>query len=143
LNQVDQSALLPYSSEQLFELVNDIQAYPEFMDGCINAEILERNQDEVTATLELGKAGLRYSFTTRNTLVPGESMVMSLVEGPFKHFDAAWHFKALDQSACKVSLHMEFEFSSGLVDAALKHLFESTSRNLVNAVCKRAEQLYG
>ena len=135
--------MLPYSAEQLFELVNDIEAYPEFMDGCISATILENSPEEVTARLELGKAGLRYSFTTCNALVPGQSMTMSLVEGPFQSFSAAWTFKALSDSACKVSLAMEFEFSSGIIDTALKHLFESTSRNLVNAVCKRAESLYG
>ena len=140
---IDQSALLPYSAKQLFELVNDIEAYPEFMDGCLNAEIIERTPAEITARLELGKAGLRYAFSTRNTLVADESMEMNLVEGPFQHFNAHWHFKTLNESACKVSLQMEFEFSSGIIDTALKHLFESTSRNLVNAVCKRAELLYG
>lgn len=113
------------------------------MDGCLGAQLLESSEEEVTARLELGKVGLRYSFTTCNALVPGESMTMSLVEGPFKHFSAEWRFKALNDSACKVSLEMEFEFSSGVIDAALKHLFEATSRNLVNAVCKRAEMLYG
>ena len=143
MNRIDQSALLPFSADQLYDLVNDIESYPEFMDGCISTKIIERTENEVLASLELGKAGLRYSFTTRNALVPGKSMVMSLVEGPFRHFDAVWSFRSLDDSACKISLKMEFEFSSGLVDAALKHLFESTSRNLVYAVCMRAEQLYG
>lgn len=142
MTTIDQSALLPYSARQLFDLVNDIESYPEFMEGCLGAQILERGNNEVTARLELGKAGLRYSFTTRNRLSPPESMHMQLEEGPFRHFDATWTFKALSETACKVSLKMEFEFSSGLVDAALKHLFNSTSRNLVNAVCKRAELLY-
>jgi len=140
---IDQSALLPYSAEQMFELVNDIDAYPLFMDGCINAEVLEREENQVIGRLELGKAGLRYTFTTRNTLCKPETMTMSLVEGPFRQFDAVWTFRALSDTACKVSLHMVFEFSTGLVDAALKLLFENTSKNLVNAICKRAEDLYG
>lgn len=140
---IDQSALLPYSAAQLFELVNDIGSYPEFMDGCLGAEVLDRQDDKVTARLELGKAGLRYAFTTCNILRPPEHMDMTLVEGPFRHFAAQWTFTPLTETACKVGLHMEFDFSAGLVNAALKLLFENTSRSLVNAICKRADELYG
>lgn len=143
MTRIDQSALLPYTAAQMFALVNDIEAYPKFMDGCLGAEILERTPTSVTARLDLGKAGLRYSFTTCNTLVANESMTMALVEGPFKAFDAVWTFKPLNDTACKISLVMEFEFSAGLVDAVLKRLFDSTSKSLVNAVCKRAEEIYG
>ena len=143
MTHINQSALLPYSAGQLFDLVNDIASYPEFMDGCSTVEIIEKSQNQITSRLVLGKAGLRYAFTTCNTLKPSESMTMTLVEGPFENFSGAWTFLALDENACKVSLDMEFEFASGLVDAALKQLFESTSRNLVNSVCKRAELLYG
>lgn len=143
MSTIDQSALLPYTAGQMFALVNDIEAYPEFMNGCIGAEILERTGNQVTARLDLGKAGLRYSFTTRNTLVEPESMAMALVEGPFRHFEATWTFKALGDTACKVSLKMEFEFATGLVDAVMKRLFDATSRNLVNAVCQRADKCYG
>jgi ribosome-associated toxin RatA of RatAB toxin-antitoxin module len=140
---IDQSALLPYPAGQMFALVNDIEAYPEYMDGCIGAEILETTGNQVTARLDLGKVGLRYSFTTRNTLVEPESMTMALVEGPFRHFEATWTFRALNENACKVSLKMEFEFATGLVDAVMKRLFDTTSRNLVNAVCQRAQECYG
>jgi len=140
---IEQSALLPHSADQMFALVNDIESYPQFMDGCLDATILKVNENEVTARLELGKAGFRYAFTTFNTLIPGQSMHMALVEGPFSSFDATWSFAALSDSACKVSLKMDFEFSSGLVDMALKRLFDSTSRNLVNALCKQAADVYG
>ena len=140
---IDQSALLPYPAGQMFALVNDIEAYPEYMEGCIGAEILETTGKQVTARLDLGKVGLRYSFTTRNTLVEPESMTMALVEGPFRHFEATWTFRALNENACKVSLKMEFEFATGLVDAVMKRLFDTTSRNLVNAVCQRAQERYG
>jgi len=143
MSTIDQSALLPYSAGQMFALVNDIEAYPEYMDGCIGAAILEKTGNQVTARLDLGKVGLRYSFTTRNTLVEPESMTMALVEGPFRHFEATWTFSALNENACKVSLKMEFEFATGLVDAVMKRLFDTTSRNLVNAVCQRAQQRYG
>lgn len=140
---IEQSALLPYSAQQMFNLVNDIESYPKFMDGCIGAEIINQTESSVAARLELGKAGLKYSFSTRNELQSPHSMEMTLLEGPFKRFKAKWAFTALKEDACKVSLLMEFEFSTGLIDIALKTLFNASSKNLVNAVCQRAGLLYG
>ncbi len=143
MTTIEQSAILPYSTQAMFDLVNDIASYPEFMEGCLGAEIISQSEHEVQARLDLGRAGFKYSFSTRNTLQPPESMQMELIEGPFKHFAARWTFKALTEEACKASLDMQFEFKSGLLDLALKNLFDSSCKNLVNAVCKRADKLYG
>lgn len=140
---ISRSALLPYPAPLIYALVNDIAAYPQFMQGCIGAEILQASETEIVARLELGKAGLRYAFTTRNLLRPPHQMDMTLVEGPFRRFEARWEFIALAPEACKTSLDMQFEFRNGLIDAALGALFEATSKDLVNAVSRRAEQLYG
>lgn len=141
--KISRSALLPYSAERMFALVNDIAAYPEYMNGCVAAEVLQRDVDSVTARLTLGKAGLRYAFTTCNRLEPPQRMLMTLVEGPFKKFHAEWRFTTLSENASKTSLDMQFEFSIGLVNTALAVLFESTASEMVNAIAKRAEQLYG
>ncbi|MDR0779924.1 MAG: type II toxin-antitoxin system RatA family toxin [Pseudomonadales bacterium] len=140
---ISRSALLPYADAEIFALVNDIAAYPQFLTGCLAVEILHTSEREVTARLELGKAGLRYAFTTRNTLEPPRRMVMHLVEGPFRHFEAQWQFTALTPSACKTQLDMQFEFSNAFVNAALRALFENTSREMVAAICQRAEHCYG
>lgn len=143
MTDIQQSALLPYSAQAMFDLVNDIESYPKFMDGCLSAEILNKTETEILGRLDLGKAGFKYSFTTKNSLTPPNSMLMELVDGPFKHFDARWTFDALSDEACKASLDMHFEFKSGLLDLALKNLFDASCKNLVNAVCKRADELYG
>ena len=140
---IEQSALLPYSAEEMFNLVNDIESYPHFMEGCQGAEIISQHDNIVTARLDLGKAGIGYSFSTRNYLDPPNSMEMELIEGPFRRFEARWDFKALGERACKVSLNMRFEFSTGLIDRAMKKVFDSSSKRLVNSVTKRAEELYG
>ncbi len=140
---ISRSALLPYSAPRIFALVDDIARYPQFMQGCVGADILEREPDSVTARLTLGKAGLRYAFTTRNLLEPPLRMQMQLVEGPFRHFKAEWRFTALSDAACKASFDIEFEFSAKLVDAVLSGLFESTASDMVNAIARRAEQVYG
>lgn len=140
---IERSALVPHTARQMYELVNDIERYPEFMSGCLDAQVLERSGDELVGRLTLGKAGIRQSFTTRNRLIPHEMMDMSLVEGPFSRFGARWEFRELTDSACKVTLRMEFAFSSGLLGKALKKLFEPTANALVDDMVRRADSVYG
>lgn len=143
MTHITRSALVAYSDQQMFQLVNDIEAYPQYMEGCIGAEVLERSSNEVTARLDLSKLGMRYSFTTRNLLSEPNSMDMQLVEGPFKQFRGVWSFKALAADACKVSLDLEFEFSNSLVAMAAGKWFESVANELVAGLCRRAQQIYG
>lgn len=140
---IERSALVPFSAEQMYELVNDVSQYPQFMNGCIAAEEVSRTPEELVGRLTLGKAGLRYSFTTRNVLTPGERMDLTLVEGPFRSFSATWHFKALTADASKVSLVMHFEWAGGLLGAAMGKLFQHSANSLVDEVVNRAHKVYG
>lgn len=143
MTRIDRSALVMHTAQQMYDLVNDIESYPLFMHGCQKATVISRTESEVVGELSLGVAGLNHSFTTRNTLVPGQEMQMSLVEGPFKNFGAAWHFKALGDEACKVSLKMEFDFSGGIMGFALEKLFNHSANTLVDALVIRANEVYG
>jgi ribosome-associated toxin RatA of RatAB toxin-antitoxin module len=140
---IERSALVPFSAEQMYELVNDVSQYPQFMHGCIAAEEVSRTPKELVGRLTLGKAGLRYSFTTRNVLTAGERMELTLVEGPFRSFSATWHFKALTADASKVSLVMHFEWAGGLLGAAMEKLFQHSANSLVDEVVNRAHKVYG
>lgn len=140
--RIDRSALVMFSARQMYDLVNDIESYPLFMQGCQQARVLSRSDSEVIGELVLGKGGLQHSFTTRNTLKPCEEMQMSLVEGPFRKFGASWRFQALGENACKVSLQMEFDFAGGIVGYALEKLFNHSANSLVDSVVARANELY-
>lgn len=140
---IERSALVPFSAEQMYELVNDVSQYPQFMHGCIAAEEVSRTAEELVGRLTLGKVGLRYSFTTRNVLTAGERMDLTLVEGPFRSFSATWHFKALTADASKVSLVMHFEWAGGLLGAAMEKLFQHSANSLVDEVVNRAHKVYG
>jgi ribosome-associated toxin RatA of RatAB toxin-antitoxin module len=140
---IDRSALLPYSPAQVYELVNDIECYPQFMDGCVGAEILRREPDLIEARLDLARGGLSQSFTTINRLVPNEAIFLRLREGPFEQFEGAWHFQALGDAACKVSLKLQFTFSNSVLGAAAARLFDGVTNSLVDAVVRRARQVYG
>ena len=140
---IERSALLSYPAEQIFDLVADIERYPEFLDGCVGAKILERRDDTVTASLRLSKAGISHGFTTRNTLQRPHSMALSLVEGPFECFQGEWVFRALGDSACKASLRLEFDMARGLAGAAVGKLFDRVALDLVDAIVRRANQQLG
>lgn len=143
ITQIDRSALVTYSPAMMFDLVNDVAAYPDYMDGCVGAAVLRSSAKEMVARLDLSKAGVRQSFTTRNRLLRPHEIEMTIEEGPFRHFSGVWHFKALGEHACKVSLHLEFEFNSRLMGKAAGLLFAQVANNLVAALIQRAEAVYG
>ena len=139
---ITRSALVDFSAQQMFDLINDIDAYPQFMSGCIASEILEKQADQVTARLTLGKSGIQQSFVTCNELTPPHLMVMRFVEGPFSSFEGRWQFQPLSESACKVSLDLQFEFSSPILAMTVGRWFEQTAGQQVDALCQRAEEVY-
>lgn len=126
----------------MFDLVNDIEAYPQFMDGCTNAKILKREGEWLEARLELSKAGVSQSFVTRNQLKAPESMSMILIDGPFKMLQGCWRFTTLGNTACKVSFELEFELQNKLLGMAFGKMFESIANKQVDALCERAKKVY-
>lgn len=143
MKKISRSALLPYSSQAVFDLVNDIEAYPEFLPWCGGAEIKESSEKEMVASVLISKAGIKQVFTTRNTLTEPERIDMTLVDGPFKALTGTWLFKVLDEDACKISLDIEFEISNSLLNAAIGAIFEQIASTLVQSFCDRAKQVYG
>lgn len=143
LTTIKRSALVMFSAEQMFDLVNDVASYPLYMEGCVGAHILEESDRSMTARLDLKKGGVTQSFTTRNTLYRPERIELQLQEGPFKKLSGLWTFKALTDSACKVMLDLEFEFNSLSVGLASGSLFSSVANNLVDALSRRAQEVYG
>ena len=141
-HRVERSALVSYSAAQMFDLVNDIEAYPKFMDGCVGAQVLARGDDWLEARLDLSKAGVTQSFITRNQLQPPLSMSMNLVDGPFKYLRGVWRFTPLGDAACKVRFELEFELQNRLLGMAVGKLFEAVSNRQVDALCARAKQVY-
>ena len=143
MTEIQRSALLPYPASKLFELVNDIEAYPQYMDGCVAASVLRHEGDLMEAQLELARGGISQRFSTRNRLVAGESIALELIEGPFETFNGRWDFRALGEDACKVSLRLEFVVNNALIGAAAAKLFDRVTGDLVDAVSRRATHLYG
>jgi ribosome-associated toxin RatA of RatAB toxin-antitoxin module len=137
------SALLPYPAQTLYDLVNDVARYPEFLPWCSATEVLEASDVQMLARLVIAKGGLSQRFITRNQLVSGQRIEMGLVEGPFSQLNGVWEFKALGDKACKISLDLSFDYAGPLVRATLGPLFNQASNTLVDAFCQRVKQLYG
>ncbi len=140
--EIHRSALLPYSAEQIYRLINDVSEYPKYMEGCTGAEVIYQDDETMEARLDLSKAGMSYSFTTRNQLKPPNQVVMNLVDGPFETFSGIWDVQPLSDTACKVSLQLDFTLRSKALAAAAKVLFNPMSDRLVDALVKRAHHLY-
>ena len=143
MTTIKRSALLPYQARQLFELVNDVEAYPNYMDGCVGASILHREEALMEARLDLARGGIAQSFSTRNRMIDAKQITLELLDGPFDYFEGLWEFRALGDSACKMSLNLDFNVNSTVLGAAASRLFEKVTNNLVDAVSKRARQIYG
>ena len=144
---VERSALVPYSADKMFTIINDIEGYPAFLPWCSGAEIMNREDNEMVARLDIEKAGLKQSFTTRNVWDCGSSeqwqMEMLLVEGPFSHLKGLWSLQALGDDGCRVSIKLEFELNSRVMNATLGKVFGVASDKMVDDFCDRAERIYG
>lgn len=143
MTDIQKSALVPYSPQQMYKLVEDIESYPDFLPWCQQTQVLMRVADRVKASIGLSLKGIEKSFTTENTLRENEWIEMRLVDGPFKHLQGRWAFQALGQDGCKVSLNMEFEFSSRILQISLGPIFAHVMNSLVDAFIQRAGELYG
>lgn len=141
--RIQRSALLPYPAQALFDLVNDVASYPQFLPWCSASQVLEVSETHMVASLEVAKGSLSQRFVTRNTLVPGQRIEMNLQEGPFSRLHGVWEFKALGDKACKITLDLSFDYAGPLVRATLGPLFNQATNTMVDAFCQRAKQLYG
>lgn len=140
---VNQSALVGYSAEQMYCLVNDYEKYPQFLSGCIAAKTLSLGDNELNAELVIQKLGISQRFSTHNAMIPNEKITMQLLDGPFKHLNGAWTFQPFDEQSCKISLQLEFEFESPLVAAVFGKIFSELTLKMVNAFKVRAKEIYG
>lgn len=141
--QISRSALVPFSAEQMYTLVNDVAAYPHFLPGCTGSRILSQEKNSMTAAVDVSKVGISKTFITKNTLLINQRIQMNLVDGPFRKLTGGWHFTPLGEQACKVELHLDFEFTSTLIEMAFGRVFKELASNMVQSFTLRAKEVYG
>lgn len=140
---IQRNALVPYSADKMFDLVNDVDKYDQFLPGCEASKVLEQSDTHMKASMVIAKVGVRQTLVTVNQLVKGQSIHMDLSDGPFKSLNGGWTFTALSDEACKIELKLDFVFSNKLIEIAIGKVFNALANNMVSAFSQRAKQVYG
>ena len=135
--------LLPYTAEQLFDLVADVERYPEFLPWCLGARVRERRDNVITADLLIGFRMVRERFTSRVVLDRPDQIDVSYAEGPFRYLENHWIFEPAPGGGCVIDFHVDFEFRSRMLQKIITVLFNEAVRRMVAAFESRARQLYG
>ena len=139
---INKSAITPYTQQQMYDLVNDVAKYYEFVPWCVGSDVLSQNEDEVRATLSFSRGGLQKSFTTMNRLQPHKMIEIRLIDGPFRQLQGFWRFEPVDQGQSRVALDLEFEFSTRWVALMFGPAFQQIASMLVDCFTQRADDVY-
>ncbi|MDF3983081.1 type II toxin-antitoxin system RatA family toxin [Luteibacter sp. PPL201] len=140
--EIRRHAIVPYTPAQMFDLVNDVEAYPKRFGWCSAASVIERTDDVLVARLDLKFAGMKQHFTTRNTMQRPERLTMTFVEGPLRSLDGVFSFQPLGESGCKISLDLDFDYA-GLGGSVLRVGFQQLANRMVDDFCDEARRQYG
>ena len=137
-----ESRVVPHSVEQMWDLVADVDRYPQFLPWCAGAKVRQRTETLQIADMAIGFGPFREKFTSRNTLLRPEYIKVRYERGPFRYLNNDWIF-APDPRGCKVDFWIDFEFHSRVLQAAIGAVFHEATRHMVNAFLRRARDIYG
>jgi ribosome-associated toxin RatA of RatAB toxin-antitoxin module len=138
---VERQALVPYSAQRMYALVEDIESYPLFLPWCSRTEVTARTARSTTATIHVDFRGVRQAFTTANRMQPGERIEMSLVSGPFRSLAGEWRFRALSAAGCRVELALVYQLASPFLGRVVGPVFDHIADTFVDAFVRRADTL--
>lgn len=141
MRKVQRSAIVPFSAEAMFDLVADVESYPQFLPGCSGGKIHSREGGDVRASIALARGPLQTEFRTRNRLERPRRIVMALEEGPFSELQGEWEFTPLGTEGSKVALNIRFAFANRVTDLLLGPPFEALCNELVDAFVRRARSM--
>lgn len=140
--QVEKTVLVPYSSAQMFALVDAVETYPTFLPWCGGVDLKFRDELKTSATLHIDFHGLKQKFTTENLKAFPHSMEITLVDGPFKHLEGHWKFLPLGDDACKIEFRLNYEFSGAFLEKLIAPVFSHIANTFVDGFVTRAEKIY-
>ena len=140
--KVHREATVPFTTQQMYELVSSIESYPQFVSTCVAGDVLHEGQNFVHARLSFEKGPMKQCFTTKNTLYPYEKIDMELLEGPFSRLSGGWVFSPVYKGS-KIELHLDFDFDNRMLKMILQPVFEQISLKMLQSFCNRAEKVYG
>lgn len=142
MTEIERSALMPYPARVMYDIVNDVEHYPEFLPWCGATRIEHQDEHSMVAAILMRAAGLNHWFKTGNSMVPGERIDISLLEGPFSKLDGSWRFTPINSDGCKIELVLNFEIKHNLARAIIAPAFSRIANTLVESFCNRARDLH-
>lgn len=142
MQRVLKSVLVPHAAAQMFELVDRVELYPEFLPWCGGTQIVEQRENHKTARVDIDYHGVRAHFTTNNLNRPPESIVITLKDGPFRSLHGEWRFRALGDAGCKVEFELAYEFATPLLERAIGPVFSHIANTFIDAFVRRAEAVH-
>jgi ribosome-associated toxin RatA of RatAB toxin-antitoxin module len=140
---IHRSMVVSYSPKEMYELVDGIEFYPEFLPWCQSTTIHSRTKDEVRASIYLAKGGMQYSFSTINRLQANKMIEVKLLSGPFRHLQGFWRFDEADNNGCLIHFDLDFVFSNRLLDLAAGPVLQGVTAGFIDAFKLRAEAIHG
>jgi ribosome-associated toxin RatA of RatAB toxin-antitoxin module len=143
IREIRRSALVTFSPEQMFDLVIDVERYPQFLPWVAGAELHEKSERELLASMEMQRSGVRERFSTRNTFERPMFMTMTMVQGPFRVLEGRWSFAPIGTAGTRVELEMRFEFANPVISMLFGKAFEQSCNTLIDAFIARARETYG
>lgn len=142
MNNINKTAVLPYTQTQMFDLVSDINHYQDFLPWCSRTDIIKKTSNEVVATLYIEYLKVKTQFTTKNTINYPNEMLIELVDGPFKFLQGKWLFKALGENGCKVEFTLEYTFANFLLETMFGPVFKYITQSIMQAFINQAHIKY-
>jgi ribosome-associated toxin RatA of RatAB toxin-antitoxin module len=138
---VERQAIVSFSAQRMYELVEDIESYPLFLPWCSRTDVAARSARHAVATIHVDFRGVQQAFTTENRMQPGERIEMALVSGPFRNLEGEWRFGALAATGCRVELALAYQLANPLLGRLVGPVFDHIANTFVDAFVRRAEAL--
>jgi len=140
MHNIHKSAIVLHPAQKMFQLVDSVENYPQFLPWCGSTQIIERDNSKTIASIEINYKGIRQTFTTENTKKQNQEMIIKLIDGPFKSLSGEWMFKNLDKDSCQIELKLEYEFSNVILEKLISPVFNMIANTFIDEFIKEANR---
>jgi len=140
MHNIHKSAIVLHTAQKMFQLVDSVENYPQFLPWCGSTQIIERDNNKTIASIEINYKGIRQTFTTENTKKQNQEMMIKLIDGPFKSLSGEWMFKNLDKDSCQIELKLEYNFSNVILDKLISPVFNMIANTFIDEFIKEANR---
>lgn len=141
MHKIEKSAIVLHQKTTMFSLVDRVEDYPKFLPWCGKTEILYRDKNNTTASIEINFKGIKQTFTTENQKINEDVMKIKLVDGPFKYLSGEWAFKELDKDSCQIQLKLEYQFSNIILEKLIAPVFNIIANTFIDEFIKQANKI--